>query len=86
MTTTTDFHDVRGYAKRTKVLHDRNFWEIREILVPIDLKVKTRQVIASAVSLARRWNAHLTLLHVYVRAERAFPIFRVADSRTADGA
>jgi nucleotide-binding universal stress UspA family protein len=65
MTATTDFHDVRSHARPTKVLHNRNFSVVREILVPIDLTVESRQVITSAVSLARRWNAHLTLLHVY---------------------
>jgi nucleotide-binding universal stress UspA family protein len=65
MTETTNLEDVPDCAKPRRASHDGNFSGAREILVPIDLTVECRQVIASAVSLAKLWNSHLTLLHVY---------------------
>jgi nucleotide-binding universal stress UspA family protein len=36
-----------------------------EILLPTDLSSESRKAIFDAIPLARVWNAHLTLLHVY---------------------
>jgi nucleotide-binding universal stress UspA family protein len=65
ITETTDLKDVRDYANPRRASHHGNFCSVREILVPIDLTAESRRAIASAVSLAKTWNSHLTLLHVY---------------------
>jgi nucleotide-binding universal stress UspA family protein len=65
MTLTTDFEDVQDFAHPTHLAHDRNLRDVREILVPTDLTFECRKTIYYAVGLAKKWNAHLTLLHVY---------------------
>jgi len=43
----------------------RSLTGIREVLLPTDLPMENREVIHYAVTLARTWNARLTLLHIY---------------------
>jgi nucleotide-binding universal stress UspA family protein len=65
MIRTTEVQEWRSVANPTKFIRDRDSLAINEILVPTDLTVENREAMAYAVSLARRWNAHLILLHVY---------------------
>lgn len=44
---------------------DRSFCGIKEILVPIDLTLQCRKAMDQAVNVAKLWNSHVTLLHVY---------------------
>jgi nucleotide-binding universal stress UspA family protein len=65
MTERTEVEDVRNLAERRNSRQELNLCGVREILVPTDLTVESRKAIAYAASLAKTWNAHLTLLHVY---------------------
>lgn len=65
MTETADLEEMRDFMLPTNIMHDRRFCSIREIIVATDLSVQSRKAINYAVTLARTWNAHLTLLYVY---------------------
>jgi nucleotide-binding universal stress UspA family protein len=61
----TEVEDLNDLAEPTNRLSDRKSRGVKEILVPTDLTIESRQAITYAVRLAKFWNAHLTLLHVY---------------------
>jgi nucleotide-binding universal stress UspA family protein len=65
MIETTEINEPQEITRPTDVIHDLHLWNLREIVVPTDLTVENRKAVTYAITLARPFNAHVTLLHVY---------------------